>query len=64
MLILCLFIYLFISAREIADADVQDHIPLIVQRKSHTWYTAEQGLEEVEEGAPATCFPCRGCVIL
>ena len=46
------------------DADVQDHIPLIVPRKSHTWYTAEQGLEEVEEGAPATCFPCRGCVIL
>ena len=57
---------LFISAREMVDADFQDHIPLLGPQTSHTRYTTEEGLEEVkvEEGAPVKCFPCRDCVIL
>ena len=46
------------------DGDYQDRAPLIGPEKSHTRYTTEEGLEEVEEGVPVTCFPCCNCVIL
>ncbi|KAL9980466.1 hypothetical protein ACROYT_G009065 [Oculina patagonica] len=53
-----------VEGREVVDGDYQDRTPLIGPEKSHTRYITEGGLEEVEEGVPVTCFPCRHCVIL
>lgn len=55
---------LFISARETVDSDFQDHLPLLGPEKPHINYTTKEGLKEAEKGAPASCFPCRHCVIL
>ena len=43
--------------------DCHDRVPLMHPGKPRLRYIPEEGFEEIEEGAPVTCFSCDHCVL-